>query len=50
MMAELTSTEIKEQTKKIQEVVEKARREHKAEHFTAVTPEEIEKKLTRPMR
>lgn len=47
MAGKFTPAEIKEQIRKIQEVVEKARREHKGAHFTAVTPEEIEKKLTR---
>lgn len=42
-----SAAEIKEQTAKIQEVVEKQKRENKGEHFTAITPEEIEKKLKR---
>jgi hypothetical protein len=42
-----TTAQIKQQIQKIQEVIEKQRRENKGEHFTAVTPEEIEKKLKR---
>jgi hypothetical protein len=43
----LTAAQIKEQTKKIQEVVEKAKRENKEKNFTSLTPEEIETKLKR---
>lgn len=42
-----TAKQIKEQTDKIKEVVEKHRRENKGQHFTAVTPEEIQRKLNR---
>jgi len=42
-----TAVQIKGQIKKIQEVIEKHERENKEEHFTAITPEEIEKKLKR---
>lgn len=42
-----TAKQIKEHIRKIQEVTEKQKREHKGEHFTAITPEEIEKKLKR---
>jgi hypothetical protein len=38
---------VKNHVKKVQEAVEKHRREHKGEHFTALTPEEVEKKLRR---
>jgi hypothetical protein len=42
-----TAAEIKEQVAKIQAVVERHKREQKVEHFTSVTPEEIERKLNR---
>lgn len=42
-----TAVQIKEHIKKIQKVVETHKRENQGEHFTAVTPEEIEKKLKR---
>lgn len=42
-----TAAQIKKQVTKIQAVVEKHRRESKGEHFTAVTAEEIERKLNR---
>jgi|SRR5262245_11256106 len=42
-----TASEIKAQIQKIQKVIEEHKRENKGEHFTAVTPEEIEKKLKR---
>ena len=44
-----TAVEIKERIKSIQKVIEMQKREYKSEHFTAVTPEEIEKKLKRVM-
>lgn len=43
----LTPDEIKNHTRKIQEAIEKHKHECKAENFTAVTPEEIERKLKR---
>jgi hypothetical protein len=43
----LTPAQIKEQTKKIQEAIDKHKREHRDEHFTSLTPEEIERKLKR---
>jgi len=42
-----TAAEVKSQVERIQKAVEKHKRETKEEHFTAVTPEEIEKKLKR---
>jgi hypothetical protein len=46
--AKRTKAQIKEQTKKILEVVEEHKRlVKKGEGFTAVTPEDIERKLTR---
>ena len=42
-----TTAQIKEHIRSIQKVIEKHKRENKSEHFTAVTPEEIEKKLKR---
>ena len=42
-----TPTQIKEHIKSIQKATEKHKRENKGEHFTAVTAEEIEKKLKR---
>ncbi len=48
MVNERTESEIKEQIKKIQKVIEEHKRlVKKGESFTAVTPEEIEKKLKR---
>lgn len=46
-MAKLTEAQIKEETKKIQELIEKIKRENKAEHLTVLTPEQIDKKLQR---
>lgn len=43
----LTAAAIKEQLDKIQKTIEKQKRENKGEHFTALTPEEIERKLKR---
>ena len=43
----LTSSQIKEQTKKIQDAIDKHKRENRDEHFTSLTPEEIERKLKR---
>lgn len=42
-----TTAQIKGHIKSIQEAIEKHKRENKGDHFTAVTPEEIEKKLKR---
>jgi hypothetical protein len=42
-----TTAQIKEHIRTIQKAIEKHKRENKGEHFTAVTPEEIEKKLKR---
>jgi hypothetical protein len=42
-----TTAQIKEHIRNIQKAIEKHKRENKSEHFTAVTPEEIEKKLKR---
>jgi hypothetical protein len=42
-----TGSQIKDQIRKIQKAIEKHKQESAAEHFTAVTPEEIEKKLKR---
>ncbi len=39
--------EIKEHTERINHAIEQHRREHKFEHFTAISPEEIERKLKR---
>lgn len=43
----LTAAQIKAQIDRIRKAVEKQKREYKGEHFTSVTPEEIEKKLKR---
>lgn len=46
--AKWTATEIKDHTKKIQDVVEEHRRQvKKGENFTGITPEEIEEKFKR---
>jgi hypothetical protein len=42
-----TLEQIKEQTKKIEEAIEKHKRENKEEHFTSIMREEIERKLRR---
>jgi len=44
-----TRAQIKDHIKKIQDEIEKQRREHqrRGEHFKSITPEEIEKKLKR---
>jgi hypothetical protein len=42
-----TTAQIKEHIRRIQKVIEEQKREHKSEHFTAVTPEQIEKKFKR---
>lgn len=42
-----TAAQIKAHIKKIKQVVEAQKSENKGEHFIAVTPEEIEKKLKR---
>jgi hypothetical protein len=42
-----TSAEIKDQTQKIEKAIEKLKRENKDEHYTALTAEEIERKLRR---
>lgn len=42
-----TATQVKDQIQKIQQLIEKRKRERKEEHFTVITPEEIEKKLKR---
>ena len=42
-----TPAKIKEQIQEIQKAVEKQKRENKSEHFTEITPEEVEKKLKR---
>jgi hypothetical protein len=46
-MPKLTAAQIKEQTKKIQDAIEKYKQQNKEEHFTSLTPEEIDKKLKR---
>jgi hypothetical protein len=42
-----TSAQIKNHIKKIQEAIEKQKRENKSEHFMSITPKEIERKLKR---
>lgn len=42
-----TAAQVKEQVEKIKQVIEKHRRDNKEDHFSALTPEEIEKKLKR---
>lgn len=44
-MPKLTAAQIKEQTKKIQEAIEKEKRRYRDQNFTEVKPEDIEKKL-----
>ena len=46
-MAKLTAARIKQQKEKIQAIIEKHKRENKEEHFTSLTPEQIEEKLKR---
>jgi len=43
----LTPAQIKKQTQKIQEVIDKHKRENREEHFTSLTPEQIGQKLKR---
>jgi hypothetical protein len=43
----LSANAIKEQVQRIQKAIQQQKRENKGEHFTALTPEEIEKKLKR---
>lgn len=43
----MTPREIKAHTERIKQAIEQHRRQHKDEHFTAITPEEIERKLKR---
>jgi hypothetical protein len=43
----LTPAQIKKQTQKIQEAIDKHKRENREEHFTSLTPEEIGRKLKR---
>jgi hypothetical protein len=43
----LTEAQIKEHTQRIEKVVEKEKSENEGEHFTSVTPEEIQRKLER---
>jgi hypothetical protein len=42
-----TTAQINEHIRNIQKAIEKHKRENKGEHFTSITPEEIEKKLKR---
>jgi hypothetical protein len=42
-----TTAQIKDHTQRIQKAIEKFKRENKYEQFTALTPEEIEKKMKR---
>ncbi|MBM3163649.1 MAG: hypothetical protein FJZ79_10190 [Chlorobi bacterium] len=42
-----TEAQVKEHIQRIEKVVEKNRTENRGEHFTSVTPDEIEKKLKR---
>lgn len=42
-----TPSQIKEHVKKIQDAIEKQKRENQLEYFRSITPEEIEKKLKR---
>jgi hypothetical protein len=42
-----TPSQIKEHVKKIQDAIEKQKRENQLEHFRSITPDEIEKKLKR---
>jgi hypothetical protein len=42
-----TAAQTKEHVRKIQQLIEKHKSENKEEHFTAITPDEIEKKLKR---
>lgn len=42
-----TAAQIKEHIRSIEKAVEKHKRENKGEHFTSVTPDEIERKLKR---
>jgi len=43
----LSANAIKEQVQRIQKAIQQQKRENKGEHFTALTPEEIAKKLKR---
>jgi uncharacterized protein YjgD (DUF1641 family) len=42
-----TTAQLKEHISSIQKAIEKHKRENESEHFTAITSEEIEKKLKR---
>jgi hypothetical protein len=42
-----TPSQIKEHVKKIQDAIEKHKRENQLQHFRSITPDEIEKKLKR---
>jgi hypothetical protein len=42
-----TAAQVKEHIQRIQKAVDKMKRENKGEHFTAITPEEVEQKLKR---
>jgi hypothetical protein len=44
-MPKLTAAQIKEQTKKIQEAIEKEKRGHPDQNFTDIKPDDIQKKL-----
>jgi hypothetical protein len=42
-----TPSQIKEHVKKIQDAIDKHKRENQLQHFRSITPDEIEKKLKR---
>jgi hypothetical protein len=44
-MAKFTAAQIKEQTKKIQQAIEKEKSRYPDQNFTEVKPEDIERKL-----
>jgi len=44
-MAKFTAARINEQTKKIQETIEREKRYYRDQNFTKVTPREVAKKL-----
>jgi hypothetical protein len=46
-MAKLTAAKIKEQTKKIQQAIEKEKSRYRDQNFTEVKPKDIERKLKR---
>jgi hypothetical protein len=49
-MAKFTAAQIKNQTKKIQETIEREKRQYGEQNFTETTPKEVAKKLNATSR